>query len=425
MADDGTRPLFRSFNAVTNPSRTFPKLSDILNSISTIGELLPTTTRTMNFRVTARDNRAAGGGVNSDAMVLNVTSTAGPFVVTSPNTPLVWTGGTTETVTWNVAGTSTAPVNCANVNITLSTDGGSTFPIVLVTNAPNDGSQTISVPNVSTTVARVRVEAVGNVFFDVSNANFTVVQGSGGGGVNTPGLYNPAASSFFLRNSNSSGVANLSFAYGPPGAGWLPLTGDWDGDGDDTIGLYNPSASTFFLRNANSSGVADISFAFGPAAGWLPLAGDWNGDGTDTIGLYNPATSTFFLKNSNSSGVADVSFAYGPAGAGWVPIVGDWDGNGTDTIGLYNPAAGTFFLRNSNTTGVADVSFAYGPGGVGWKPLVGDWDGDGVDTIGLYNPSASGFFLRNTNSTGVANVSFAYGPAGAGWTPLVGDWDGL
>src|SRR4029077_19648667 len=116
-------PLFRSFNAVTSPSRTFPKLSDILNNTSTIGEALPTTTRAMSFRVTARDNRATGGGVSSDAMVLNVTSTAGPFVLTSPNTSVTWNGGTSQTVMWNVAGTSSAPVSCANVKISLSTDG--------------------------------------------------------------------------------------------------------------------------------------------------------------------------------------------------------------------------------------------------------------------------------------------------------------
>jgi hypothetical protein len=244
-------------------------------------------------------------------------------------------------------------------------------------------------------------------------------------GTDTAGLYNPTVSAYFLRNTNSTGVADLSFAYGPA-VGWLPLVGDWNGDGVDTIGLYNPATSTFFLRNANSTGVADLSFAYGPAgAGWLPLSGDWNGDGTDTVGLYNPATSTFYLRNTNSTGVADITFAYGPGGAGWLPIVGDWNGDGTDTIGLYNPTASTYFLRNTNSTGVADVSFAFGPAGAGWTPIVGDWNGDGIDTIGLYNPAASAYFLRNANSTGVADVSFSYGPAGAGWIPLVGDWDGL
>jgi hypothetical protein len=423
-ADGSVRPIFRSFNPTTGPSRTFPKLSDVLNNTSTTGEALPTMNRTMTFQVTVRDNRIGGGGINTATAQVVVSTSAGPFLVTQPNTNVSWTGGTQQTINWNVANTSAAPVSTDNVKISLSTDGGNSFPIVLAPSTSNDGSESISVPDTSTTSARIKVEAVGNIFFDVSDANFTIVQGAGG--TDTIGLYNPGGAAFFLRNSNTGGVADIAFTFGPAGLGLVPLTGDWDGNGTDSTGLYNPATGTFFLKNTNSGGVADNSFAFGPAGtGWLPLVGDWDGNGIDTIGLYNPTASTFFLKNSNSTGVADVSFAYGPAGAGWIPIVGDWDGNGTTTIGLYNPTAGTFFLRNTNSTGVANVSFAFGPGGAGWKPVIGDWNGDGTDTIGLYNPSASAFFLRNSNSSGVADVSFAYGPPGAGWTPLVGDWNGL
>jgi len=425
LADDGTRPLFRSFNAVTSPSRTFPKLSDILNNTTTIGEMLPATTRSMNFRVTARDNRAAGGGVNSDTMVLNVTSAAGPFVVTSPNTAVTWNGGTSQTVSWNVAGTAGSPVNCANVKISLSTDGGSTFPTVLAASTPNDGSESIIVPNISTSNARVKVEGLGNVFFDLSNATFNIVSGSTAG-TETIGLYNPSSSTFFLRNSNSSAPADLVFGYGPAGAGWKPIAGDWNGDGTDTVGLYNPATGFFFLRNANSSAPADLVFSYGPGgAGWIPLAGDWNGDGVDTVGLYDPATGIFFLRNANSSGPADIVFSYGPAGAGWIPIVGDWNGDGVDTIGLYNPATSTFFLRNSNSSAPADIVFTYGPAGAGWIPIIGDWNADGTDTIGLYNPASSTFFLRNANSSANADLVFSYGPGGAGWIPIAADWDGL
>jgi hypothetical protein len=244
--------------------------------------------------------------------------------------------------------------------------------------------------------------------------------------ISTAGLYDPATSVFFLRNSNSSAPADLVFSYGPAGAGWMPVVGDWNGDGVDTIGLYNPSSSFFFLRNSNSSAPADLVFSYGPAgAGWIPIAGDWNGDGTDTIGLYNPATSAFFLRNSNTSGPADLVFGYGPSGAGWIPIAGDWNGDGTDTIGLYNPATSTFFLSNSNSSAPANLVFSYGPAGAGWKPLARDWNGDGTDTIGLYNPTTSVFFLRNTNSSAPADLVFSYGPAGAGWAPIAGDWDGL
>jgi hypothetical protein len=171
----GDAPIFRSFTATSSPSRTFPKLSDILNNIQTLGELLPTYTRSLNFSLQVRDNWFMGGGVDYQNMTVNVTSNSGPFLVTSPNTNTVtWPVNSARNVTWNVANSNLAPVNCSSVKISLSTDGGLTFPIVLVANTPNDGTQLVSVPNVTTTTARVKIEAVGNIFFDISDQNFTI-----------------------------------------------------------------------------------------------------------------------------------------------------------------------------------------------------------------------------------------------------------
>jgi hypothetical protein len=172
--DDGSRPIFRSFPPASSPTRTFPRLSSLVSNTLPLGESLPTTNRAMTFRVTVRDNAAGGGATNSDDMVLSVTTAAGPFVVTAPNTAVTWPRGTSQAVTWNVANTSAAPVSTASVKITLSTDGGLTYPTVLAASTPNNGSATITVPNVVTTMARVRVEAIGNVFFDISNVNFTI-----------------------------------------------------------------------------------------------------------------------------------------------------------------------------------------------------------------------------------------------------------
>lgn len=127
----------------------------------------------LHFRLTARDNAAVGGGTQYDDVALTVDRNAGPFLVTSrPTAGMSATGGSTETVTWSVAGTNAATL-APNVAISLSTDGGSTFTPLLAT-TPNDGSQDVTLPNVATSAARLKVEAVGNYFFDVNDAPFTI-----------------------------------------------------------------------------------------------------------------------------------------------------------------------------------------------------------------------------------------------------------
>lgn len=172
----GNAPLFRPFLPVLSPTRTFPKISDIINNATTIGEILPSYNRNMTFKLTVRDNRPNGAGVtNNDTVVtLIVDSASGPFAVTVPNTNLTWQAGTYETVTWNVLSTNLPPVNCANVRLLLSTDGGNTYPVIINANTPNDGSEVIIVPDNPGTTNRIRVEAADNYFFDISNTNFTI-----------------------------------------------------------------------------------------------------------------------------------------------------------------------------------------------------------------------------------------------------------
>ncbi len=168
------RPIFRSFVPLLIPSRTFPRLSDILNNVATIGESMSTRNRTMTFRLTARDNRTGGGGVNFASTTVTINAAAGPFVVTQPDTAVTWAANSNQTVTWDVAGTTAAPISCANVAIDLSTDGGLTFPTSLAASTANDGTQSVTIANLPTTQGRVRVSCVGNVFFDIGNANFTI-----------------------------------------------------------------------------------------------------------------------------------------------------------------------------------------------------------------------------------------------------------
>ncbi|TMI93182.1 MAG: peptidase, partial [Bacteroidetes bacterium] len=185
-----TGPNWLSFSPTSSGTRIFPKLETILAGLNVSGplpggdagantEALSSVSRTLNFRLTVRDNNpyVAGSKIGQTAfadVVVTVTNTSGPFAVTAPNTAVTWNAGSLATVTWSVNGTNAGSVNCATVNILLSTDGGNTFPTVLIAGTANDGSQVITVPASPSSTCRVKVEAVGNIFFDISNTNFTI-----------------------------------------------------------------------------------------------------------------------------------------------------------------------------------------------------------------------------------------------------------
>ncbi len=173
----GDAPIFRSFPATTSGCRVFPKLDDLLANTQTIGEILPSYDRTLHFRLTARDNRSGGGGVDFDqATVVTVFSGGGPFFVSSPNTAVSWEAGTDEFVIWDVAGTATPPISCGQVDILLSADGGLSYPFALALQTPNDGSESIAVSGEipSTTQARLKIECSTSIFFDISDVDFEV-----------------------------------------------------------------------------------------------------------------------------------------------------------------------------------------------------------------------------------------------------------
>ncbi len=171
----GTAPIFRSQIPSTSPRRVFPKMTTIIANASDPQELLPTYSRVLTFRFTARDNHLPAGAWSYSEITFNATADAGPFLVTSPNDATVsWEAGQFVEVTWDVANTDAAPVNCKMVDIRLSLDGGLTWPITLLSQTPNDGSAFVVVPDVTTTKARVRVDAADNIFFDISNEDFQI-----------------------------------------------------------------------------------------------------------------------------------------------------------------------------------------------------------------------------------------------------------
>lgn len=200
-ADNGSSPIFRSFNPTLSGDRTFPRLAELLNNTTPVGEKLPTVARAMDFRATVRDNRAGGGAVNTDDMLVTVVNTGAAFAVTSPNTAVNWSAGSSQPVTWNVAGTTAAPISTTSVNIWLSTDGGLTYPLQLASNVANDGSETVTIPNIATTQARIKVEATNSIYFDISNVNFTV-----SGGTNTAPTISTSAHRMINWNTSTGSM---------------------------------------------------------------------------------------------------------------------------------------------------------------------------------------------------------------------------
>ncbi|HEX8326445.1 MAG TPA: zinc-dependent metalloprotease family protein [Hymenobacter sp.] len=169
-ADPSGPPLFRSFAPVASPARTFPALANLLNNTLSVGEILPLVARSLNFRLTARDNRGGVAGANVSLAV----AAAGPFAITAPAAAFTAAPGSAYALTWNVLGTDQAPVNCANVQVLFSSDGGLTFPTVLLASTPNDGSVSVQLPRLNTTQGRLKIQAVNNVFFAINNANITL-----------------------------------------------------------------------------------------------------------------------------------------------------------------------------------------------------------------------------------------------------------
>ncbi len=169
-----TGPNFRSLPPTASPNRYFPALDKIIaGNLAPRWEVIPTVARAMNFALTVRDNRSPNGGQTSRDNMLVTVGAAGPFNVTSQTTNVTWVQNTSQNITWNVAGTTAAPYNVANVNILFSSDNGLTFTTLLA-NTPNDGSQAITVPNITAPYCKIMVEAIGNIFFAENVANIAI-----------------------------------------------------------------------------------------------------------------------------------------------------------------------------------------------------------------------------------------------------------
>lgn len=272
LVDNGTRPILRPLAPARGPTRVFPDVRFILGNANAVpataplpgttspafyaGETLPAAARTLNFRVTARDNRAGGGGTNEAALAVTVAA-AGPFRVSAPNTTTSWAAGSTQPVSWDVAGTNAAPVGTANVRLTLSVDGGASFPVVLSASTPNSGSASVTVPanTAATNRARVRIEAVGNIFFDVSDADFSITSAG-----NAAPSITPNGSSVSVRQGGSANAVVASVADAQDAAGSLAVAAAGTPP-ELTVAASNSAGSASLSATAACSLVAPTSGA--------------------------------------------------------------------------------------------------------------------------------------------------------------------
>ncbi|MDX2148339.1 MAG: M12 family metallo-peptidase [Planctomycetota bacterium] len=297
--DNGLTASFRSFSPGASPSRTFPRIQSVLGGAFAAGERYYDVARNpASFRLTARDNRAGAGGVNTADLNLTITDQAGPFSVTAPAGGANWPANSAQTVTWNVANTNAAPINVANVRITMSTDGGATFPTVLAASTPNDGSHPITVPNVATNAGRIRIEAIGSYFFNVSPGNFLT------SGTAPPPPTNPAA----IPNAICVMQTTRLFATVPPGDIVEWYTGSCDGTlvgigSPITLQLNEPGTITFFARTRRGTAVSAICASVTVQVNAFPRAPEGVSFDRDDFCFNDDGPITLFVAGGSGSTV--------------------------------------------------------------------------------------------------------------------------
>ncbi|MCE9847474.1 M12 family metallo-peptidase [Aeromonas allosaccharophila] len=189
MVDDGTRPLFRFVSPTRSAERILPSLPSLLSGTLAKGEAWPTTNRDLNFRLTVRDGQ---GGVASDDMKVQVINTGAAFRITSPLSGVTLTPGGSQSIAWDVAGTTVAPISCSKVDISVTQDEGASWT-TLAAGQPNNGAATVTLPANLTSSVRLKVACSDNIFFAISPLKLPLVQGGsnsgGGGGGGSLGLW--------------------------------------------------------------------------------------------------------------------------------------------------------------------------------------------------------------------------------------------
>jgi len=308
-------PNFRSVPIKDVPQRFLPDIDDVLdNNLYPTWEVISNVARDFKFDFTVRDNNVLGGQVVIDDMVVHVSGTAGPFAVTSPNTNVSWQAGTNQTVTWNVAGTTANGVNTPYVDILLSTDGGYTYPTILGAKVPNDGSETVTIPNIQGTTNRIMVKGYDNIFYDLGNANFTITA--------------PATTMAFAVN----GAQNITACKGNDVAYTLAYNAYSGFNTATTFTITgNPVGSVVTFNPASISATGAVAVTISNTTG--AATGFYTMTVTATSGS---VTKTFHLYlDLLDSGFGPVTQLSPANGATAVPLVTTFDWEDTANAGLY------------------------------------------------------------------------------------------
>ena len=302
-----TGPNFRSYNPSISPDRYFPKFSNVLaNNLAPTWEVIPNVARTMIFSLVVRDNQTPNGG-QTQRSTMNLTfANTGPFKVTSQNAVVAWAQGSSQTVTWDVAGTDANGINTSNVNIRMSTDGGLTFPIMLAANTPNDGSEVITAPNMTSQTCRIMIEAVGNVFFAVNTTPFYVgyqlVNSCTTYTYDTPFAIPDGSSSYTVKTINipTSGMitdVNITINATHPNLQNL------------TMAVIRPGGTLATLFNQQCAGNADMNVTFDAQGAVFACA-------SPTIGTYIPPSGFNLDSLNNSNQLGNWQFGFKDTVAG-------------------------------------------------------------------------------------------------------------
>jgi subtilisin-like proprotein convertase family protein len=280
VATSTSGPNFRSRNPSNSPSRFFPVFSSVLaNNLTPTWEVVPNVARTMIFSLVVRDNGSPlGSQTGRETMNLRIAS-VGPFKVTSQNTPTAWLRNSTQTVTWDVAGTTANNINTAFVNIKLSVDGGVTFPYLLAENTANDGTENITAPDVVSQNCRILIEAVGNVFYAVNTTTFNIgyqlVNECNTYNLTTPFNLPDGASGFTVRSINvpTAGIiSDVNFTINATHPNLQNLI----------MAIIRPGGTIATYFNQQCSGNADMNVTFDAQGGAFTC-------GSPTAGTYAPA----------------------------------------------------------------------------------------------------------------------------------------